>query len=180
MNQHVRTVPADDVATGEFKTVMRQVAGAVSVITAQHGGVRAGLTATSLTALSADPPTVIICVNRGASSWPVIESAAHFAINLLADDQRAIADRFAGRGGEKGEARFARATWHKLATGAPILASALATIDCITEEVIERHSQALLIGRVKAIRASSESNALLYWRGLYRQITDIVEHGAGI
>lgn len=61
---------ARDIEGRDFKTVMRQVAGAVSVITAQHADARAGLTATSLTALSAEPPTVLVCINHGASSWP--------------------------------------------------------------------------------------------------------------
>ena len=180
MNQQIARLASVDIDGGDFKTVMRQVAGAVSVITAQHGGIRAGLTATSLTALSAEPPTVLICVNRSASAWPVIESAGHFAINLLAASQRPIADRFAGRGGERGEARFAEARWTRLATGAPVLVSALATIDCATEEVIERHSHAVLIGRVKAIHTTGSENALLYWRGLYGRFGDAVEDGLGI
>ena len=180
MNQQISRLASVDIGGGDFKTVMRQVAGAVSVITAQHGAVRAGLTATSLTALSAEPPTVLICVNRSASAWPVIEAAGHFAINLLAADQRPIADRFAGRGGERGEARFAQARWTRLATGAPVLVSALATIDCVTDEVIERHSHAVLIGRVKAINTAADQNALLYWRGLYGQFDDAMEFGLGI
>lgn len=180
MNELPSRLAADDIPTDAFKAVMRNVAGAVSIITASHGGVRAGLTATSVTALSAEPPTVIVCVNRAASAWPTIEGAGHFAINVLAARHRPIADRFAGRGGFKGEARFAGASWATLITGAPTLDGALAVLDCETEEALERHSHTILIGRIKAIRHATAEGALLYWRGVYGQIEDELQAGAGI
>lgn len=180
MNYLPTRLTADDIATDAFKSVMRNVAGAVSIVTACHGGGRAGLTATSVTALSAEPPTVIVCVNRTASAWPVIEAAGHFAINVLGARHRPIADRFAGRGGFKGEARFAGADWGTLVTGAPTLDGALAVIDCDTEEALERHSHTILIGRIKAISHAQNEGALLYWRGVYGQIDDELQAGAGI
>src|SRR5262245_36013541 len=84
MNRQLSQFDARDIQSDAFKSVMRNVAGAVSIVTASHVGLRAGLTATSLTALSAEPPTVIVCVNRAASAWPTIEAAGHFAINVLA------------------------------------------------------------------------------------------------
>ena len=180
MNDLSTRFAADDVPTDAFKAVMRNVAGAVSIITAHHGGVRAGLTATSVTALSAEPPTVIVCINRAASAWPTIEAAGHFAINVLAARHRPVADRFAGRGGFKGEARFGEASWAPLVTGAPTLDGALAVIDCETEEALERHSHTILIGRIKAIRHATEEGALLYWRGVYGRIEDELQAGAGI
>ncbi|WP_342364140.1 flavin reductase family protein [Terrarubrum flagellatum] len=159
---------------------MRNVAGAVSIVTASVDGRCAGLTATSLTALSADPPTIIVCVNRAASAWPTIQRAGRFAINVLAARHQSIADRFAGRGGHKGEERFAEGDWTTLITGAPILQGTLATLDCEIEEAIDRHSHTILIGRVKAIQASQEEGALLYWRGLYGTFDDDFQNGAGI
>lgn len=169
-----------DVEPVAFRSVMRNVAGAVSVVTATADGARAGLTATSLTSLSAEPPAVLVCVNRAASAWPVIERAGHFAVNVLGPGHRSIADRFAGRGGLKGEQRFGEGAWSRLATGAPILEDALAVLDCEIEEVIGRHSHAILIGRVKAIREAGAEGALLYWRGLYGRLDEALQHGAGI
>lgn len=180
MNQHVSDLTPVDIESGDFKSVMRHVAGAVSIITAQYDGARAGLTATSLTALSAEPPTVVICVNRAASAWPTIERAGHFAVNLLGAHQRSIADRFTGRGGHRGEARFGEGHWTRFVTGAPVLSDALASLDCSIDEVIERHSHVLLIGRVKAIRISAGAEALLYWRGLYGSLDETLLNGAGI
>lgn len=180
MNDMPSRLVADDIPTDAFKAVMRNLAGAVSIITASHRGVRAGLTATSVTALAAEPPTVIVCVNRAASAWPTIEEAGHFAINVLAARQLSTADRFAGRGGFKGEARFADAGWASLVTGAPTLDGALAVLDCETEEALERHSHTILIGRIKAIRHATAEAALLYWRGVYGRIEDELQSGAGI
>lgn len=180
MTRQVGPLQASDIQSDAFRAVMRNVAGAVSIVTASHDGQRAGLTATSLTALSAEPPTVIVCVNRSASAWPVIEAAGHFAINVLAARHQPIADRFAGRGGFKGEARFGEGEWGPLVTGAPTLDGALAVLDCETEEALERYSHTILIGRIKAIRQATEEGALLYWRGVYGKLDDTLQEGAGI
>jgi len=159
-----------------FRGAMRHLAGAVSIVTAGLGAERNGLTATSVVSLSADPPTVLVCVNRSASAWPLLVRHAHFGINVLAASQHPIADRFAGRNGEKGEARFAGARWIQLASGAPILADALVAFDCTLEERIQRHSHDILIGRVQALHGvggtggAPGTDPLLYWRGAYGAI----------
>ena len=149
-----------------LRMAMRNVAGTVSVITAGSAADRSGLTVTSAVSLSIEPPTMIVTINRGASAWPVIRAHGHFAVNLLASHQQAIADRFAGRNGEKGAARYAGANWTELVTGAPVLADALAVVDCAIEEIIERHSHAIVIGAVKAVQANG-GEALLYHHGRY-------------
>lgn len=82
-----------------FRSALRHLAGAVSIITGGQGEGRSGLTATSVSSLSAEPPAVIVSVNRNASAWPVLTGERRFSINTLASDQQAVADRFAGRGG---------------------------------------------------------------------------------
>ena len=157
--------------TGDaFRGAMRHLAGAVSIVTAGRGAERGGLTATSVVSLSVDPPTVLLCVNRSASAWPLLVEHEHFGINVLAASQHAVADRFAGRNGEKGAARFAGADWVELATGAPILANALVAFDCVLDERIERYSHGILIGRVQALHGAGGTDPLLYWRGAYGAI----------
>ena len=67
----------------ELKTAMRHVAGSVSIITAGHGVHRTGATVTSATALSMEPPTMIVNINRSSSTWPVIARFNHFCVNIL-------------------------------------------------------------------------------------------------
>lgn len=155
-----------------FRHAMRQLAGGISVITVGDGKDRTGLTATSVTSLSVDPPTLLVCVNLSSSSWPLIERYGRFGVNLLAHEHRAVADRFAGRGGEKGPRRYDGAAWDTLVTGAPILRGALAALDCEVDEVIVRHSHAIVIGGVAAARVGAPSAApLLYWRGAYGEFS---------
>jgi len=159
-----------------LKLAMRQMAGGVCIITAGQGRERTGATVTSATALSVDPPTMIVAINRRSSSFPTIQAYGHFCINILSHDQQAIADRFAGKSGLKGPERYQHAEWTTLASGAPVLLDALAAIDCAVEEVIERHSHAIFIGRALSIgtrettRSHPEDTAdpLVYANGQYR------------
>jgi len=149
-----------------LRDAMRHVAGSVAVITAGIAEDRTGLTATSAVSLSLDPPTMIATVNREASAWPVIQRHRHFCINLLAAHHREVADRFAGKNGVKGAARYAEASWLTLSTGAAALADAVAVIDCALEEAIERHSHAIVLGKVMAIKING-GEVLFYGHGRF-------------
>ncbi|MEI2301861.1 flavin reductase family protein [Ensifer sp. MJa1] len=145
---------------------MRNFSGGVSVITAGVGDERTGATVTSATALSVEPPTMIVNINRTSSTWPVIERHRHFCVNVLSNEQQAIAERFAGSGGAKGVARYEGAEWFRLVSGASALSGALAAIDCEVEEIIERHSHAIILGRVVAI-ATGAGEPIVYHNGSY-------------
>jgi flavin reductase (DIM6/NTAB) family NADH-FMN oxidoreductase RutF len=138
-----------DVSPDDFRGAMRHLVGGVSVITAGRGDDVTGMTVTSVSSLSLDPPTLIVSVNRASSTWPLIERHGAFGVNILTADQLDIAERFAGTNGLKGRERFAGAEWIIRASSAPLLVGALAAIDCEVEEVIERHSHAIVIGRVR-------------------------------
>lgn len=152
---------------------MRYLAGAVSVVTTGLGEARTGFTATSVASLSVDPPTIIVCLNRTSSSWPVVRENGAFCVNILSHQQSHIADRFAGRGGAKGVERYEGARWGRLTTGVLALSDALVAIDCELEEAIERHSHNILIGRVRALSVKSSAEPLLYWHGAYRLISSV-------
>jgi len=155
-----------EIAEPTLVDAMRQMAGGVCVITAGIGDERTGLTATSAVSLSIAPPTMIVCVNRNASAYPIIALRRHFCVNVLGSRHRPIADRFAGRGGVKGAARYAEANWSPLVTGALALDDALASIDCAVDEFIERHSHFIVIGSVRAL-AVRPGKALIYAEGKY-------------
>lgn len=155
----------------EFRSAMRHFAGNVSVITVGTPGNRSGLVATSAVSLSVDPPQIIVCINRESSSWPLFGRFGHFAVNALTASHQEIADRFAGRGGHKGEARFERGVWLKGRTGAPLLDDAAVALDCRLEESIDRATHSILIGRVMEVRVRGEdAGGLVYWRGHYRPL----------
>jgi len=107
-----------------------------------------GMTVTSLSSLSVEPPALIVSINRASSSWPLVKRYGFFGVNILTSDQVEIAERFTGKGGLKGADRFAGAEWTTRASGVPLLTGALAAIDCEVEDIVERHSHAILIGRL--------------------------------
>jgi flavin reductase (DIM6/NTAB) family NADH-FMN oxidoreductase RutF len=132
-----------------------------------HIGYITGMTVTSVSSLSVDPPTLIVSINRDSSSWPLLKRHGFFGVNILTADQIDVAERFTGKGGLKGAARFAGAQWVTRASGVPLLVGALSAIDCEVEDIVERHSHAIVIGRVLDIQASTRTAALAYWQGQY-------------
>jgi flavin reductase (DIM6/NTAB) family NADH-FMN oxidoreductase RutF len=168
MNTVARYLSIDhQVSPGDFRGAMRHLAGGVSVITVGRGKDIAGMTVTSVSSLSVDPPALIVSINRSASSWPLLKRYGFFGVNILNSDQIDIAERFTGKDGLKGAGRFGGAEWTTRASGVPLLAGALAAIECEVEEIVERHSHAILIGRVLDLQLSTRTAALAYWQGQY-------------
>ncbi|UPK02852.1 flavin reductase family protein [Bradyrhizobium sp. 170] len=146
---------------------MRHLTGGVSVITAGRGRDISGMTVTSVSSLSVDPPALIVSINREASSWPLVKRYGFFGVNILTSDQIDIAERFTGKGGLRGADRFAGARWMTCASGVPLLVGSLAAVDCEVEDIVERHSHAIVIGRVLDVAVSTRTAALAYWQGRY-------------
>ena len=151
-----------------LREAMRRLIGGVAVITAGLGDERTGLTVTSAVSLSMEPPTMLIVVNRAASAYPIIARHRHFCVNILHADQADVAARFAGRGGLKGQARYESAEWGAMGSGALGLVGALAIIDCDVEDIIERHSHAIVLGAVREVRGHLGDGAgLVYGYGRF-------------
>jgi flavin reductase (DIM6/NTAB) family NADH-FMN oxidoreductase RutF len=168
MNSVVRNISIDrTVSADHFRGAMRHLAGGVSVITVGRGKDISGMTVTSVSSLSVEPPTLIVSINRESSSWPLLKRHGFFGVNILTADQIDVAERFTGKGGLKGADRFAGAQWTTRVSGVPLLVGALSAIDCEAEDIIERHSHALVVGRVLDIQASQRTAALAYWQGRY-------------
>jgi len=152
-----------------LKAALRTLGGGVSIITAGEGEARTGATVTSATALSVEPARMLVSLNRTSSTWPVVQRYGHLGINVIGPGHEALANQFAGRGGLRGAERYHGADWTTAASGAPLLADAVAAIDCTVEEAIERHSHVLVIGKVLAIRIGS-GRSLLYQDGRYHAV----------
>lgn len=161
-----------DLSAVTFRSAMRWLAGGVVVITVGEPGNRSGLTASSTSSLSLDPPTLVASINRNASAWPLIQRHRYFGVNVLSNRHVAIADAFAGRGGIGGEDRYRGSQWTTLVTGAPILANAPVAFDCVLDESIDRQSHSIVIGSVRAITRSDDGDwqPLVYWQGHYGSV----------
>ena len=154
-----------------FRRVLSHFASGVVVVTGATEAGPAGLTCQSFTSLSLDPPLVLLSTARTSTTWPRIEETGRFAVNVLAEDQHAISDAFAVRGGDK----FAGRAWHAGALGNPLLDGALAHIECDVDAVHEGGDHLVVIGRVRALEADglTEGRApLLFFRSRYRSLAE--------
>ena len=173
MNAHepcLSSRDAGNTAGENFRSAMRQLASGVCVITTGRGEERTGLTATSVSSLSMEPPTLVVCIDRTSKTLKAIRKNQVFGVNVLAAGHRSVADRFAGRCNVSGAARYQGSEWINLVTGAPLLADALAAIDCTIETIMEWSTHAVVIGRVEAIHQPGGAQALVYWRQTYRNL----------
>ena len=148
-----------------FRHAMRAFSSGVAIVACGEGEARAGCTATSLASLSLAPPTLIVCLARSSSTLIGLREAGAFSINLLAARHQALAHRFSGHSGVHGPRRFDRAQWVTLSTGAPVLTDAVAAFDCLVEEVIERHSHAIVLGAVVSLKEGVDEAVLARRRG---------------
>jgi flavin reductase (DIM6/NTAB) family NADH-FMN oxidoreductase RutF len=138
-----------------------------TVVTAQSDDGPAGFLGLSAAHVSADPPLVLVSVDKRTSALQTILAARHFALNFLPRDAADIADMFGGKGSKKGAERFEASRWGTLRTGAPVLLDAVGAIDCQLEETIERHGVVIAIGRVVAVMDGADKAPLIHFHGGY-------------
>jgi flavin reductase (DIM6/NTAB) family NADH-FMN oxidoreductase RutF len=138
----------------EFKAVMRHFPTGVTVVTSLREGEPRGVTVNAFASVSADPPMVLININREARSYLYISTSKIFCVNFLAGDQRALAERFSGK---LREHQFDGVDYEVDATGAAVLKGTVGHMDC---EVVEEHragSHSIFIGRVLSCTSRSGS-----------------------
>jgi flavin reductase (DIM6/NTAB) family NADH-FMN oxidoreductase RutF len=132
-----------------FLTAMSTLAATVTVVSAaspRYG--RTGITATAVTSLSTDPPSLVVCVNRSSSLAKALTTTGWFSVNILSVDQESIATDFSGRTQLEGEDRFTSGDWGVHPTGAPILAGAAATCVCHVAGSLNQATHVVVIGTV--------------------------------
>jgi flavin reductase (DIM6/NTAB) family NADH-FMN oxidoreductase RutF len=149
---------------GQLKQAMRNVACTVYVITLVGVGRRWGLTATAVSSLSLEPPSILVCVNRNASIHAPLMSADRFCLNALRRDQQDVAAVFGAPG--LGEERFKTGSWLDF-DGAPAIREAVANILCRRVEATCFGSHSILIGQVEAVRTDHRAAPLIYRQGAF-------------
>ncbi|MFI1359643.1 flavin reductase family protein [Streptomyces sp. NPDC020898] len=159
-----------------FRSVMGHFCTGVTVVTGRGPdtprgpGTPMGFTCQSFSSLSLQPPRVVLCVSRTSSSWPVIRSSGTFCINVLAQHQHGLSERFAHSGGDK----FAGVEWSAAPSGSPRLAGASAWIDCSLHAELDGGDHLIVVGDVHRLGASPDAPApLLYHRGRYTRTADV-------
>jgi flavin reductase (DIM6/NTAB) family NADH-FMN oxidoreductase RutF/nitroreductase len=152
----------------DFKSAMRRLAATVCVIaTADEDGWH-GMTATSVTSVSMDPPSVLVCVNTTATLHKVLHSGSRFCVNVLRASQESHAGTFSSSK-IRGADRFAEHAW-KVSDeedGLPYLVDAQANLFCDIDQTVSYGTHTIFIGRVNAIRIGELVSPLLYADGQY-------------
>lgn len=171
MPEIVEMPASDTVSDADFKTAMRQVTSSVAVITARSGKTRNGLTATAVCSVSAEPPMMLVCINRSATAESLIAESGSFAINFLSDQQHRIARLFS-TSKLSPEERFGEGRWVSMATGSPVLEGAVATFDCKVTERVLSGTHHIYFGRVVGV-TSLDQEALLYRDGSFRRLAAV-------
>jgi flavin reductase (DIM6/NTAB) family NADH-FMN oxidoreductase RutF len=153
-----------------FREGMSRVVGAVHVVTTDGAAGRAGFTATAVTPVTDSPASLLVCVNAQGRSAKFLTANRVFCVNVLAADDRPVADAFAGRTELQGQDRFAVGSWSTLATGAPLLATSLASFDCRLTDARLVATHHVLIGEIVGIRLGESRPALVYQGRAYRAL----------
>lgn len=143
-----------------FRLGMRQMAAAVSLITTQHEGVRHGMTASAVCSVSADPPRLLVCINRSARTHELVSASGRFAVNVLGAGQAELAKRFS-EATVPGTERFQGGEWCTLVTGSPALRDCLVVFDCCVAASVAVGTHTIFVGSVLDVRAQ-DGDSLLY------------------
>lgn len=143
-------------ALGTFAT------GVTVVTTVDRDGSPRGFTANSFTSVSLDPPLVLVCLAKTASSYPVFRDAESYAVNILSESQKSVSAAFASRDAD----RFASVAWGRRTTGSPVFEDVAAWLDCRMHEVLDGGDHAILVGRIVDYDHTA-SSPLGFCRGAY-------------
>ena len=158
-------IESDHQLAQDFKQAMRRLASTVNVITICIDGAPMGITATALSPLAMDPPSLLVCINQAASLHGSMEDVSHFRVNVLHRDQEDIAGMFADR--TKAALRFVSG-WDVDCASPPRLADAQASILCRRTDHHRFGTHSIFIGVVEEVTMRDEIRPLLYVDGSYR------------
>jgi flavin reductase (DIM6/NTAB) family NADH-FMN oxidoreductase RutF len=160
-----------DIDDRHFRQALGCFASGVTVVTSAHAGEIAGTTVSAFASLSLKPPLVLACLDATSATREIIEASRLFAVNVLAEGQGALSDRFSQKRKEGDPHQFDGVAWRAETTGAPILEGAHAYADCRLEAVHEGGDHRIYVGRVVSLGADeARSRPLLYHAGRYHRL----------
>ena len=157
------------IASEDFRDALRHFPSGVTIVTVRAEGEVHGLTVSAFASVSPEPPLVLVMIDHRHRAYGMFEKPdAVFAVNVLAQDQVELSNRFAW---VKNEDRFAEGDWTTAETGAPVLADALAWLDCKIHSRSPAGTHTIYVGEVQAAHAPRPDEApLVYWNRGYRSL----------
>lgn len=165
MSEPASAVAAPLSVAEQLKQGLRRLGKAVVVITAWHEERRWAMTATAVSELSLEPPSLLVCVNRNASLHGPLTARTHFCVNILHRDQLDVSHACSGK--LKGEDRFREGEWGAGPSGTPFLRDAQASFFCRYETHLDYGTHAVVIGAVEQVEIAGDVDPLIYLDGGY-------------
>jgi flavin reductase (DIM6/NTAB) family NADH-FMN oxidoreductase RutF len=129
------------------------------------------MTATAVCSVSAEPPTLLVCINRLASTHDAIAKSRVFCVNLLRAEDWELSTAFSGQ--QTGEGRFRNRNWSKLITGSPVLVDSLVSFDCRVVKSVAHGSHTVFLGQVEQVVLGKKGKPLLYSEGQYAKLASL-------
>jgi flavin reductase (DIM6/NTAB) family NADH-FMN oxidoreductase RutF len=159
-----RKAQAPSFSVDDFRSALGMFATGVTIVTARDAnGMRVGLTANSFNSVSLAPPLVLWSLSRHAGSMPAFTRGSHYAINILAAEQRELAERFASKEPD----RFAGVPFREGAAGALILEGAAAVFECFNRSQYEEGDHIIFVGEVERCTRREGAQPLIFHGGRY-------------
>lgn len=153
-----------------YRNGMRHLAAGVCLITSTDQQQPGGMIATAVTSVSAEPPTLLVCVNRNASMFELIQRSGYFCVNVLSADAQGLVDIFsnAARRAE----RFVTGEWQQDDLGSPIAADALVAFSCKLVNTVDWHTHAIFLGEVtNVVHPNSDAQPMVYHDRAFHQLS---------
>lgn len=161
------------VSSEELRIAMRAWATGVTIVGVQHEGVMHGMTVSSFTSVSLDPPLVLVSLEMGTRTYGLLEQSGAFGVTILEEKQQEVSNCFANPSTELGD-RFAGREVFQLETGAPFIAGGIAYFDCRVTKVAPAGNHILVIGEVVAAKSDGGTGVdgapLIYFNRRYHSL----------
>ncbi len=171
---HCPTENRTVISSVDFRDALRHYPAGVTIVTIRQGDEVHGLTVSAFASVSAEPPLIVTVIDHRHKAYEMLEQdGTAFAVNILRQDQTALSDRFAWL--KEGD-RFAEGNWKTAVTGAPILADALAWLDCRIHARYPAGTHSIYVGMVMASGVPQPDDPpLVYWNRTYRRLDEADE-----
>jgi flavin reductase len=157
------------VERNDFREAMSRLGAAVNIVTTDGPAGLHGLTASAVCSVTDNPPTLLVCVNRGSNVHAALSQNGVLCVNVLARRHQALSDLF-GRGAASVDERFAGGQWRTLSTGAPALTDAVVSLDCRIAKTTEMGTHSVFFCEVVAIALGARPEGLIYFNRAYHDL----------
>jgi flavin reductase (DIM6/NTAB) family NADH-FMN oxidoreductase RutF len=158
--------------TNALRQTMRQWATGVTIVTTVSGEKRAGMTVSSFTSVSLEPPTVLVCLNKSTYAHALVKESGVYAISMLGVGQEALSNRFAGLDPATAD-RFEGLGLVTAQTGSPLLSDAIGWLDCVVVATFDTTTHTVFIGEVVFAQTDPNRSPLVYHNRSYHVLTPV-------